>query len=68
MKENETRPHFHFQFENPAKAPWYLLGLQELVSYSAFPGGVAIPMLAGVGRASLHPLLTCPASEVEWVE
>ena len=24
---------------NPAKAPWYFLGLQELVSYSAFWGG-----------------------------
>lgn len=28
---------------NPAKAPWYFLGLQELVSYSAFWGGVVIP-------------------------
>lgn len=35
--------------ENPSKAPWYFLGLQELVSYSAFLGGVAIPMLAVVG-------------------
>jgi quinol-cytochrome oxidoreductase complex cytochrome b subunit len=30
---------------NPAKAPWYFLGLQELVSYSAFVGGVFIPTL-----------------------
>src|ERR1017187_9134132 len=30
---------------NPAKAPWYFLGLQELVSYSAFWGGVIIPGL-----------------------
>lgn len=30
---------------NPAKAPWYFLGLQELVSYSAFLGGVVIPGL-----------------------
>jgi quinol-cytochrome oxidoreductase complex cytochrome b subunit len=30
---------------NPAKAPWYFLGLQELVSYSAFWGGVAVPGL-----------------------
>ncbi len=34
---------------NPAKAPWYFLGLQELVSYSAFWGGVGIPGLAVVG-------------------
>lgn len=30
---------------NPAKAPWYFLGLQEQVSYSAFWGGVGIPGL-----------------------
>jgi quinol-cytochrome oxidoreductase complex cytochrome b subunit len=30
---------------NPAKAPWYFLGLQELVSYSAFTGGVLVPGL-----------------------
>jgi quinol-cytochrome oxidoreductase complex cytochrome b subunit len=30
---------------NPAKAPWYFLGLQELVSYSAFWGGVLVPGL-----------------------
>lgn len=50
---------------NPAKAPWYFLGLQEQVSYSAFWGGVGIPTaevlllllvpyldrkIAGVGR------------------
>ena len=32
--------------ENPAKAPWYFLGLQELVDYSAFCGGVALPLAA----------------------
>ncbi|KKL15243.1 hypothetical protein LCGC14_2507560, partial [marine sediment metagenome] len=31
--------------ENPAKSPWYFLGIQELVSYSAFAGGVVIPLL-----------------------
>jgi len=31
--------------ENPAKAPWYFLGIQELVSYSAFSGGLLIPLL-----------------------
>jgi len=30
---------------NPAKAPWYFLGLQELVAHSAFLGGVVIPGL-----------------------
>ncbi len=35
--------------ENPAKAPWYFLGLQELVSYSAFMGGQGIPGLALAG-------------------
>ena len=30
---------------NPAKAPWYFLGLQELVSYSALVGGVVVPAL-----------------------
>lgn len=28
---------------NPSKAPWYFLGLQEMVAYNAFWGGVAIP-------------------------
>jgi len=28
---------------NPAKAPWYFLGLQELVHYSALIGGVVVP-------------------------
>lgn len=35
--------------ENPAKAPWYFLGLQELVSFSAFMGGVGIPMIVLIG-------------------
>ena len=35
--------------ENPAKAPWYFLGLQELVSYSAFMGGVALPGIVVLG-------------------
>ncbi len=28
---------------NPAKAPWYFVGIQELVSYSAFVGGILVP-------------------------
>ncbi|MFH0794205.1 MAG: cytochrome b N-terminal domain-containing protein [bacterium] len=37
--------------ENPAKAPWYFLGLQEMVSYSAFVGGVVIPAIVVLGLA-----------------
>ncbi|MEO5358560.1 MAG: cytochrome b N-terminal domain-containing protein [Nitrospirae bacterium YQR-1] len=37
--------------ENPAKAPWYFLGLQELLSYSAFMGGVGLPSVALLGLA-----------------
>ena len=42
--------------ENPAKAPWYFLGLQELVSYSAFAGGMMIPVVVVAGLA-LIPFL-----------
>jgi len=35
--------------ENPAKAPWYFLGLQELVAHSAFMGGIGIPTVVLVG-------------------
>ncbi len=35
--------------ENPAKAPWYFLGLQEMVSFSAFMGGVGIPTIVVIG-------------------
>ena len=36
---------------NPAKAPWYFLGLQEMVGYSAFMGGVLIPGIVVIGLA-----------------
>ena len=35
--------------ENPAKAPWYFLGLQELVAFSAFMGGIGIPSIVLIG-------------------
>ncbi len=35
--------------ENPAKAPWYFLGFQELVSYSAFMGGIVLPSMGVLG-------------------
>ena len=38
---------------NPAKAPWYFLGLQELVSFSAFVGGVVVPSVAVLGLMSV---------------
>jgi quinol-cytochrome oxidoreductase complex cytochrome b subunit len=41
---------------NPAKAPWYFLGLQELVGYSALMGGVIVPGLVIIGLA-LIPFL-----------
>ena len=31
--------------ENPAKAPWYFVGIQEMISYSAMLGGVVVPGL-----------------------
>jgi quinol-cytochrome oxidoreductase complex cytochrome b subunit len=33
---------------NPAKAPWYFVGIQEMVSFSAIFGGVVIPLLIGL--------------------
>ena len=30
--------------ENPAKSPWYFLGIQEMVAYSAFTGGILVPV------------------------
>jgi quinol-cytochrome oxidoreductase complex cytochrome b subunit len=33
---------------NPEKAPWYFLGLQEMVSYSALVGGLLFPGVLGL--------------------
>jgi quinol-cytochrome oxidoreductase complex cytochrome b subunit len=38
--EEEANP---LRPNNPSKAPWYFLGLQELVGYSAFWGGIMAP-------------------------
>ncbi len=52
---------------NPAKAPWYFLGLQEMVSYSAFWGGVGIPGLM-VLTALVAPFLERKkGGEGEWM-
>jgi hypothetical protein len=52
--------------ENPAKAPWYFLGLQELVSYSAFMGGMLIPMIVLVGLALIPFLDRRAGGEGTW--
>lgn len=41
---------------NPAKAPWYFVGIQELVSYSAFIGGILVPGLI-VGALMAIPFI-----------
>jgi len=46
---------------NPAKAPWYFLGLQELVSHSAFLGGVVAPTLMVLALLVLPYLDTNPS-------
>jgi len=53
--------------ENPAKAPWYFLGLQELVSYSAFMGGLLIPVIAWAGLALIPFLDRRPGGEGTWL-
>ncbi len=52
--------------ENPAKAPWYFLGLQELVSYSAFMGGVFIPGLTLVALMIIPYIDRDPAGTGIW--
>ena len=51
---------------NPAKAPWYFLGLQEMVSYSAFWGGVGIPGIALLVAAAAPYLEWRPGGEGVW--
>ncbi len=52
--------------ENPAKAPWYFLGLQELVSFSAFMGGIGIPALVLVGLGLIPFLDREESGTGEW--
>jgi len=51
---------------NPAKAPWYFLGLQELVSHSAFWGGVVVPGLIVTALAVLPYLDRKPRGVGVW--
>ncbi len=52
--------------ENPAKAPWYFLGLQELVSYSAFMGGHRGPRDRLLGLALIPFLDRAPEEQGVW--
>ncbi len=52
--------------ENPAKAPWYFLGLQELVSFSAFMGGIGIPTMVLIGLGLIPYLDREEAGTGEW--
>ena len=52
--------------ENPAKAPWYFLGLQELVSFSAFMGGIGIPSIVMLGLGLIPYLDREEAGTGEW--
>jgi hypothetical protein len=52
--------------ENPAKAPWYFLGLQELVAFSAFMGGIGIPAIVLIGLGLIPYLDREPAGTGEW--
>ncbi|MBI1950018.1 MAG: cytochrome b N-terminal domain-containing protein [Acidobacteria bacterium] len=52
--------------ENPAKAPWYFLGLQELVSFSAFMGGIGIPAIVILGLALIPYLDRETTGTGEW--
>jgi quinol-cytochrome oxidoreductase complex cytochrome b subunit len=52
--------------ENPAKAPWYFLGLQEMVSFSAFMGGIGIPTIVLLGLALIPYLDRETEGTGEW--
>jgi quinol-cytochrome oxidoreductase complex cytochrome b subunit len=51
---------------NPAKAPWYFLGLQELVHYSALVGGVLVPTLIAGALLILPYVDRSPAGSGRW--
>jgi quinol-cytochrome oxidoreductase complex cytochrome b subunit len=52
--------------ENPAKAPWYFLGLQELVAFSAFMGGIGIPTIVMLGLGLIPYLDREETGTGEW--
>lgn len=55
-----------YKTPNPAKAPWYFLGLQELVHYSAFVGGILVPTLAITALIILPYIDRSPRGEGVW--
>ena len=51
---------------NPAKAPWYFLGLQELVHYGAIFGGVVVPTALVLALLALPYVDTQPRGVGVW--
>ena len=51
---------------NPAKAPWYFLGLQELVHYGAIFGGVVVPTVLVLALLALPYVDTQPRGVGVW--
>jgi quinol-cytochrome oxidoreductase complex cytochrome b subunit len=51
---------------NPAKAPWYFLGLQELVGYGALFGGVVVPTALVLALLALPYVDTQPRGVGVW--
>ncbi len=51
---------------NPAKAPWYFLGLQELVHYGAIFGGVVVPTALVLALVVLPYVDTHPRGVGVW--
>jgi quinol-cytochrome oxidoreductase complex cytochrome b subunit len=51
---------------NPAKAPWYFLGLQELVHYGAIFGGVVVPTALVLALVALPYVDTRPGGTGTW--
>ena len=51
---------------NPAKAPWYFLGLQELVHYGAIFGGVVVPTALVLALLALPYLDAHPRGVGVW--
>jgi len=51
---------------NPAKAPWYFVGVQEWVSYSAFWGGVFVPAVIALAMLFLPYLDGNPKGMGVW--